>query len=225
MDFTKAQPPSSTSGSGSTSSSSSSNADDGDAEAGRINEPFGLVSNTFKDLYDYIALETGNSGLFSDASLFSLTNDNDTFLEINANLASAGLSAANGTALTLLQSNLTAGVVSLAAAAATIAAAGNGTASSSAATNGGGVGADVLAKGLQDTLGGATGSEDDFSDVLITTVTSIILGLMILITVIGECKSSVYGSHLRPRFSAVKPHLFPWRGRFYALAMPGTCQP
>lgn len=179
MDFIKAQPPRPPSSSSSTSGSS---IDDGDTEASRINEPFGLVSNTFKDLYDYIALESSNSpGLFlgSDALLF-----NDTFLEINSNLGSGGISAANGTALSLLQNNMTAGVVSIAAAAAaaTIAAA-NGTATSLA----GGVGADVHAKGLQDTLGGgATGDEDDFSDVLITTVTSIILGLMILITVIGK---------------------------------------
>lgn len=179
MDFIKAQPPRPP------SSSSSSTVDDGDTEASRINEPFGLVSNTFKDLYDYIALESSNSpGLFlgPDALLF-----NDTFLEINSNLGSGGISAANGTALSLLQNNVTAGVVSIAAAAAATIAAANGTATSLT----GGVGADVHAKGLQDTLGGGggiggSGDEDDFSDVLITTVTSIILGLMILITVIGK---------------------------------------
>lgn len=176
MDFIKAQqprPPRS-----STSRSISSSSDDGDTEASRLNEPFGLVSNTFKDLYDYIALESSNPGLFmgSDASLFNIAND--TFLEINANLGSGSLSAANGTALSLLQTNVTAGVVSLAAAAAAAAtiASVNGTTGSAT---------DVQAKGLQDTLAGSD-TEDDFSDVIITTVTSIILGLMILITVIGK---------------------------------------
>lgn len=181
MDFIKAQQPPRPPPRSSTSRSISSSSDDGDTEASRLNEPFGLVTNTFKDLYDYIALESSNPGLFmgSDASLF-----NDTFLEINANLGgSGGLSAANGTALSLLQTNVTAGVVSLAAAAAAAAAtiaSVNGTSS--------GLALDVQAKGLQDTLGSSSGDaeDDDFSDVIITTVTSIILGLMILITVIGE---------------------------------------
>lgn len=181
MDFIKAQQPPRLPPRSSTSRSISSSSDDGDTEASRLNEPFGLVTNTFKDLYDYIALESSNPGLFmgSDASLF-----NDTFLEINANLGgSGGLSAANGTALSLLQTNVTAGVVSLAAAAAAAAAtiaSVNGTSS--------GLALDVQAKGLQDTLGSSSGDaeDDDFSDVIITTVTSIILGLMILITVIGE---------------------------------------
>lgn len=176
MDFIQAQPPRPPSSTTSQTTSPSTGDNDGDTDASRLNDPFGLVSNTFKDLYDYIALESSNPGLFlgDAASLF-----NDTFLEINSNLASASLTAANSTGLSLLQSNATAGVLSIAAAAAAATIAINGTASSPQG--------DVQAKGLQDTLPSGNGNtEDDVSDVIITTVTSIILGLMILITVIGE---------------------------------------
>lgn len=182
MDFIEALPPrpprSSTSQSISSSSSPSDN--DGDSEASRVNEPFDLVKSTFKDLYDYIALESSNPGLFMGSEAASLFNS--TFLELNASLGSGDLSTANGTALSLLQANTTANVVSIAAAAAAAAAtiaSVNGTAAGPAT--------DVQARGFLDTLsGGDGGAEDDFSDVIITTVTSIILGLMILITVIGE---------------------------------------
>lgn len=207
MDFIKAQPPrppSSSINSNSLSSSlslgssslssgiSGSNDDeataDTDPTTGRANEPFaGLVSSTFKDLYDYIALEGANAGLFlgADSSLF-----NDTFLELNANLISGGLSNGTATGLSLLTSNTTAvGLVGLVAAA-TLAA--NGTTEGPSPT------ADVQARGLQDTIGGGGGgvgqsgdSEDEFSDVIITAVTSIILGLMILITVIGEANNRI----------------------------------
>lgn len=176
MDFIKAQPPRPPrSSSQSISSSSSPIGDDGETESNRINDSFGLVSSTFKELYDYIALEGSNPNIFlgSDASFFALANE--TFLEINANLGSGGIAAANSTALSLLQNNVTGGVIGIAAA----------TIVTGNVTGLDGTRGDVNAKGLQNTGGGDV-LEDDFSDVIITAVTSIILGLMILITVIGE---------------------------------------
>lgn len=205
MDFSKAQPPrpprvsptSSSSGSGSTTSRTSLADDDTDTD---------LVNNPFKDLYDYIALDNGNPSLLFGSDVASLLGlSNDTFLELNASLlgasggaggvgAGGGLAAANGTAFSLLANATVGGAVSIAAVAAAIATL-NGTTTSPALAASGGASSsssDVQAKGYQNT-GNDSGSilEDDFSDVIITTVTSIILGLMILITVIGKGEKGV----------------------------------
>lgn len=154
MDFIKAKPP--------RPPSSSISPNEEAKEGGPNNDPFEIVTNTFKELYDYISMEGNNPSIFldSDVSLFSLVND--TFLDLESNLVTT---PTNSTSIALLLNTTS-----------------------------------VHAKGFQDVLPGTNQTEDDFSDVLITTVTSIILGLMILITVIGEFKEGgrVSGSKFQP---------------------------
>lgn len=181
------RPPHSTTTSPFSSSSSSTSNPFNGTEAIRTNEPNKFI--TFKDVYDYLSLDVLSGGVgapgggaVNDADLlfpFSLTNytlDGGSSSSVASSAAalnqsttifqnSNGTAAWNSSALWLANG-------SLLAAAATTASIGLGSGSGSVINGGGG-------EGEHD-------GDTKIGSIIITAATSIILGLMILITVIGE---------------------------------------
>lgn len=164
-----------------TGSSSSNNQFNG-TERIRTNEPNKFI--TFKDVYDYLSLDPFSgaspaSGAVNDADLlysFSLSNYTldgvssggaSTTLNQSTTIfqSSNGTSAWNSSSLWLANGSL------LAATATTASIGGSGSGLSSSISNGNGL------------------EGEEMGSIIITAATSIILGLMILITVIGESLS------------------------------------
>lgn len=152
-------------------------------EAIRTNEPNKFI--TFKDVYDYLSLDVlsgiGGSGSVNDADLlypFSLTNYTlDGVLGSSSSVASA----LNQSTTIFQSSNGTAAWNSSALWLA------NGSMLAAGATN--------ASIGLSDSVINGSGVDGgaDIGGIIVTAATSIILGLMILITVIGEWRVRLIG--------------------------------
>lgn len=163
------------------SSSPGSNPFNG-TEAIRTNEPNKFI--TFKDVYDYLSLDilaglSGSPGNDADLYPFALTNSNYTLDSSSGSLASGGgiASSAVNQSTTFFQNNSTAAWNSSAL---WLAANGSLYAATTASIG-------VGVSGVSSNGNGGEGEEEELAGIIVTAATSIILGLMILITVIGEC--------------------------------------
>lgn len=144
-------------------------------EAIRTNEPNKFI--TFKDVYDYLSLDVlsgiGGSGSVNDELLYPFSLTNYTLDGVLG--SSSGVASALNQSSAIFQSSN--GTVAWNSSALWLA---NGSMLAAGASN--------ASIGLSDSVINRSGAdgEADIGGIIVTAATSIILGLMILITVIGE---------------------------------------
>lgn len=188
------------SASASSSSSAASNPFNG-TEAIRTNEPNKFI--TFKDVYDYLSLDIlggfGSNGSASDQDLLFPFALNNYSLDTSTGSLATGVSGSGGAALAVNQSttffqnpNFTSAWNS-----STLWLTTNGSlfAAAAATTATSGAGGGLISNGNGANQGAGEG-EEELGDIIVTAATTIILGLMILITVIGESPSASNGTRL-----------------------------